>query len=67
MYLFFLAASFLAKPKIVSVVGNDFSKQFSKLNKKNIETSGLIVKNGKTFSWGGNISQFQRIRLNSLI
>lgn len=51
---FSLAASFLAKPKIVSVVGNDFSKQFfSKLNKKNIETSGLIVKNGKTFSWGG--------------
>jgi len=51
---FSLAACFKSKPKIVSVVGKDFSKKiFDKLNKKNIDTEGLVVANGKTFSWGG--------------
>ena len=49
-----MAACFRSNPRIVSVVGKDFSKNFFKeLNKKGIDTSGLLVKDGKTFSWGG--------------
>ena len=51
---FSLAACFRSNPRIVSVVGKDFSKNFFReLNKKGIDTSGLLLKDGKTFSWGG--------------
>ena len=56
---FSLAASFKAKSNIVSVVGNDFPKKiFQILNKKSVSTEGLIVKSGKTFSWGGKYNSF---------
>ena len=56
---FSLAASFKTKVNIVSVVGKDFPKKtINTLNKKSISTEGLVVKPGKTFSWGGKYSSF---------
>ena len=56
---FSLAASFKAKSNIVSVVGKDFPKKIIKtLNDKFVSTDGLIVKDGRTFSWGGKYNSF---------
>ncbi len=56
---FSLAASFKTKVNIVSVVGKDFPKKtIQTLNKKGISTEGLVVKKGKTFSWGGKYNSF---------
>ena len=67
---FSLAACFRSNPRIVSVVGKDFSKNFfKKLNKKSIDTSGLLIKDGKTFSWGGkykSISEDPETRFTNL-
>lgn len=69
-----IAASFFAKPGIVSVVGDDFHdehKQF--LNSKNISLQGLKKTTGKTFAWGGkyegNMNEAKTIftNLNTLI
>jgi len=67
---FSLAASFKAQSKIVSVVGQDFPKNiFLKLNKKKIQTEGLVIEKGKTFSWGGvykTISEDPETRFTNL-
>ena len=67
---FSLAASFKSQSKIVSVVGEDFPKNiFFKLNKKKIQTEGLVVEKGKTFSWGGvykTISEDPETRFTNL-
>ncbi|MFC2169632.1 PfkB family carbohydrate kinase [Acidobacteriota bacterium] len=49
-----LASSFFTSPGIVGVVGSDFPKETIDLFKeKGINTSGLVVKPGKTFHWEG--------------
>jgi len=51
---FSAAASFFTPVDIVGVVGKDFD--FSKiefLNKRQVDTEGLVVEDGKTFRWGG--------------
>ena len=56
---FSLAASLKSKTKIISVVGRDFPKRTLKLlNNKKINTDGLKVENGNTFSWGGVYNTF---------
>ena len=47
-----IAASFFAKPKVIAVVGNDFTKKHIKpFRDRGIDTSGIEVKEGKTFTW----------------
>ena len=51
---FSTAASFFANVHIVAVVGDDFDlKEISYLKRKGVDVSGLEVKKGKTFRWGG--------------
>jgi len=66
------AASFFAKPAIISVVGNDFPKEYIELLKnRNISLEGLKV-TGKTFHWDGfyeydmNEAKTRKTELNSL-
>lgn len=52
-----LAASFFTPVNLVAVVGKDFSKKDINLFKKrNIDTKGLKIKNGKTFRWKAEYS-----------
>ncbi len=52
-----LAASFFTPVNLVGVVGKDFSKKDINLFKKrNIDTKGLKIKNGKTFRWKAEYS-----------
>ena len=50
-----LAASYFTKPKVVSVVGGDFPKEYMELIKShNIDLTGVqTIKDGKTFFWKG--------------
>jgi len=49
-----LAASLFSHSKIIGVVGEDYPKDIIEImNRKGIDTSGLIVEPGDTFSWGG--------------
>ena len=49
-----VAASFFAKPGIVSVVGADFpEKDMLFFKKKGIDTAGIEKRQGKTFRWKG--------------
>ena len=51
-----LAASyFTEKPKLISVVGDDFPQEYIQLlNRKGIDTEGLVIKKGeKSFFWSG--------------
>jgi len=51
---FSIAASNLVKPKIIAVVGQDFTeKQFKYLQKFGIDTSGIEKSSDKTFHWSG--------------
>jgi sugar/nucleoside kinase (ribokinase family) len=51
---FSLAAGFFARPSVVAVVGNDFTKKYRQiLAKKNIDLSGLQTAKGRSFHWGG--------------
>ena len=66
------AASFFSKPALISVVGNDFPKEYLDLMKKrNIDVDGLKVI-GKTFHWDGfyeydmNEARTRKTELNSL-
>lgn len=54
-YIGLSASHFDVKSGIVSIVGDDFPKEYMQLlNDKNIDTSGVeIVKGGKTFFWSG--------------
>lgn len=66
------AASFFSKPAIISVVGNDFPKEYIELLKKRgINTDGLKI-SGRTFRWDGfyeydmNEAKTRKTELNSL-
>lgn len=48
------AASFFSPVNIVGVVGQDFPKEYLlQLSKRNIDTSCIEIKDGKTFRWKG--------------
>lgn len=52
---FSYAASFLTRVRIVGIVGLDFPEKYKKvLSKRNIDTAGLQVVDGKTFRWSGS-------------
>ena len=66
------AANLFSKPALISVVGNDFPKEYIELMKKrNIGLSGLKI-TGKTFRWNGfyghdmNEAKTRKTELNSL-
>ena len=49
-----LAASLFTYSKIIGVIGEDYPKDIiDKMNQKDIDTTGLVMEPGKTFSWGG--------------
>jgi sugar/nucleoside kinase (ribokinase family) len=49
-----LAASFFTRPRIVGVVGRDFSrKTLAELRSRGVDLTGLKIKAGKTFHWEG--------------
>ena len=51
---FSVACAFFAPVRMVAVVGQDFpAKYLSLLGQRNIDTRGIIVKEGKTFRWKG--------------
>ncbi|RMD92817.1 MAG: sugar kinase [Calditrichaeota bacterium] len=51
---FSTAASYFAPVRVVGVVGEDFGDdRLAFLKEKNVDLSGLVVKPGKTFRWGG--------------
>src|SRR3989338_510431 len=67
-----IAASFFAKPGILSIVGKDFPKNhITSFNKRGIDTKGIIT-GDKTFRWKGyyefdmNEAKTLRTELNSL-
>lgn len=50
-----VCASYFAQPSIVAVVGTDFTEQDrAPFIKRKVDLSGLQVKEGKTFHWGGS-------------
>ncbi|MBQ8843394.1 MAG: bifunctional hydroxymethylpyrimidine kinase/phosphomethylpyrimidine kinase [Elusimicrobiaceae bacterium] len=50
-----ISASYFAAPGIVAVVGTDFTaKDKAPFKKCGVDISGLEVKDGKTFHWGGS-------------
>ena len=66
------AASFFSKPALISVVGNDFPKEYIDLMKKrSVDLDGLKI-TGKTFHWDGfyeydmNEAKTRKTELNSL-
>jgi sugar/nucleoside kinase (ribokinase family) len=60
---FSYAASFFTKPRLVGVVGNDFPEEHRRLlNSRNIDTTGLVTQNGKTFRWKGRYHQDMNTR-----
>jgi sugar/nucleoside kinase (ribokinase family) len=66
------AASFFAKPVVMSVVGNDFPKDYiSLLENRGISLEGIQI-SGKTFHWNGfyeygmNEAKTRKTELNSL-
>ena len=53
-----LAASNFTYPKMVGVVGKDYPEDIIRsMNNKGIDTSGLKIEEGETFSWGGVYSE----------
>lgn len=50
-----ISASYFAQPSVVAVVGTDFTPAYRAPFKKcGVDISGLQVKEGKTFHWGGS-------------
>ncbi len=50
-----ISASYFAQPSVVAVVGTDFAPSYRTPFKKcGVDLSGLQVKEGKTFHWGGS-------------
>lgn len=50
-----VCASYFAQPSIVAVVGTDFTeKDRAPFIRRGVDLSGLQVKEGKTFHWGGS-------------
>jgi sugar/nucleoside kinase (ribokinase family) len=51
---FSFAASFFSNIRVVGVAGRDFPLEtIEKMKKRNIDTDGLQIVEGKTFKWGG--------------
>lgn len=51
---FSIAASYLADVRIIGIVGKDFDKKFLDiLRSKEVDTSSIIMKEGKSFHWEG--------------
>ncbi len=51
---FSISASFFSPVNLVAVVGKDFPESHIRfLNKKGVDTKGLVIESGKTFSWEG--------------
>jgi len=51
---FSVSASFFSKVRVVAVVGSDFSDDHASIFKRhNIDTSGLVRADGRTFRWKG--------------
>lgn len=49
-----VAASFFCKVKMAAIVGTDFpEKNISFLQRRGIDTTGLVIEKGKTFRWSG--------------
>ncbi len=55
VYISIAASYFIAPVRLVGVVGGDFPQEaIGLLHERNVDTDGLeIIKEGKTFSWGG--------------
>lgn len=50
-----ICASYFAQPSVVAVVGTDFTENDrAAFIKRGVDLSGLQVKEGKTFHWGGS-------------
>ena len=50
-----ICASYFSQPSIVAVVGTDFTEEDrAPFVKRGVDLSGLQVKEGKTFHWGGS-------------
>lgn len=50
-----ISASYFAQPSVVAVVGTDFTdNDRAPFIKRGVDLSGLEVKKGKTFHWGGS-------------
>lgn len=50
-----VCASYFSNPSVVAVVGTDFtSTDRAPFVKRGVDLSGLEVKEGKTFHWGGS-------------
>ena len=50
-----VCASYFAQPSVVAVVGTDFTDaDRAPFVKRGVDLSGLEVKEGKTFHWGGS-------------
>lgn len=50
-----ISASYYAKPSVVAVVGTDFTDEDrAPFVRRKVDLSGLEVKEGKTFHWGGS-------------
>lgn len=50
-----ICASYFAQPSVVAVVGTDFTDEYrAPFIKRGVDLSGLEVKKGKTFHWGGS-------------
>lgn len=55
---FSAAASFFAPVKIVAVVGTDFDlAALDFLHQRGVDTTGLVVQDGKTFRWAGKYGE----------
>ncbi len=53
-----IAASLMARPRLVGVVGNDFGDEhLAMLKERGIDCAGLERANGKTFRWRGRYSK----------
>ena len=51
-----VCASYFAQPSVVAVVGTDFTdNDRAPFIKRGVDLSGLEVKEGKTFHWGGQL------------
>jgi len=60
---FSIAASHFTKVRIVGVAGSDYPQEaIALLEKRNIDTRGLEIKEGKTFLWGGKYHEDINIR-----
>lgn len=50
-----ICASYFAKPEVVAVVGTDFTQEYREpFIKRGVDVTGLEVKDGLTFHWGGS-------------